>query len=387
MSEAKIDYLGPSPDLLPGKRAHQPWWKKLPVGFLAVVALPTTIAVVYFLFIAAPRYVSEARFVVRTPDRVQASGLGLALQGVGIASGQTEAYAVHEYITSRDGLRDLKRQHDVSSIIGLPEVDFWARYPRPWESRTEEGLHKAFQRFVTVGYDATTGISTLRVEAFRARDAYALSNALLTGGEVLVNRLNERAAANTITDAAKAESEARIHLASVQRRLTEFRTTQGYIDPSLQARESSELIGGLLTIVAQLRAERDQLLSEAPASPQIPILNGRISAYERQVATERSKLAGGATSLAPSVGTYQDLMLERELADQRLALATAGLVSARQEARRQNLYLERIVNPSLPDKPDLPRRWISILTVFISCLLAYGVGWLVWAGVREHRQD
>lgn len=386
MTEAKIDYIGPSSKLLTADVVQAPWWRKLPLGFLIVVALPTLVAGVYYLLIASPRYVSESRFVVRSPERVQAAGLGVMLQGVGLAGGHTDAYAVHEYITSRDGLNDLQRRYDVAAIIGRPEADVFSKYPQPWEGRTQEGLYKGLQRFVTVGFDSATGISTLRVEAFKPQDAQSLSNALLSGGEALVNRLNERSARDSLAEAAKAEEEARAHLADVQQRLTAFRNRAGFIDPRLQATESSGLIGGILATLAQLRAERDQIQAEAPQSPQISVLTGRIAAYERQVAAERAKLTGGEGALAPSVGAYQDLILEQELADRQLGQATAAVISARQEARRQNLYLERIVNPNLPDKPTQPRRWLAILTVLTSSLLAYGVGWLVWAGVREHRQ-
>jgi capsular polysaccharide transport system permease protein len=386
MTEAKLDYLGPSPILLTADGTKTPWWRKLPMGFLIVVALPTLIAMVYYLLIASPRYVSESRFIVRSPERVQAGGLGIMLQGVGLGGGQTDAYAVHEYITSRDGLADLQRRFDVAGIIGRPDADLFSRYPKPWEGRSDEGLYKGLQRFVTVGYDSTTGISTLRVEAFRAADAQALSSALLAGGENLVNQLNERAARNGISEAARAEAEARANLADVQQRLTSFRNRAGFIDPKLQASESSELIGGLLATLAQLRAEREQLQAEAPQSPQLAALSGRIAAYERQVTAERAKLTGGASSLAPSLGLYQNLILEQEMADKQLGAATAAVITARQEARRQALYLERIVNPNLPDKPTQPRRWLAILTIFTSAMLLYGVGWLVWAGVREHRQ-
>lgn len=386
MTEAKLDYLGPAPKLLTSARDQTPWWRKLPLGFLIVVALPTLIALVYYLLIASPRFVSESRFIVRSPERMQTTGLGVVLQGVGISGGHTDAYAVHEYITSRDGLRDLQRRFDVGAIIGRPGVDPFSKYPLPWEGQTEEGLYKGLQRFVTVGHDSTTGISTLRVEAFRARDAQALSDALLSGGESLINRLNERAARDGISESTQAETEARARLADVQQRLTAFRNRQGFIDPRLQATESSELIGGMLASLAQMRAEREQIVAATPNNPTLPTLDGRIAAYERQVAAERAKLTGSATSLAPSLGAYQDLVSEQELADRQVGLATAAVVAARQEARRQNLYLERIVNPSLPDKPTQPRRWLAILTVFASGMLLYGVGWLVWAGVREHRQ-
>lgn len=80
-------------------------------------------------------------------------------------------------------------------------------------------------------------------------------------------------------------------------------------------------------------------------------------------------------------------MLNRELADKELVQATAALLGAQQDARRQRLYLERVVDPSLPDQPSEPRRLRLLLTVFLSALIAYAVGWLIWAGIREHRQD
>ena len=386
MTEAKLNYIGPAPALLTGPSTKKAWWRRLPIGLFLVVILPTLIAAIYYLGIASPIYVSEARFVVKTPGRTQVSSLGVALQGVGITSGPTDSFAVHEFITSRDALNQLQRRLDVAAIIGHRDADFLSRYPRPGESRTEEGLYKALQRFVTVGYDSTTGISTLRVEAFRPNEAKAISEALLAGGESLVNRLNQRSAADAITEASRSQEEARMRLNSVQQQLTAFRNREGFIDPQLAAQESSQLIGGLLATIAQLRAEESQLRAEAPASPQLPTLTGRIAAYEGQVAEERAKLTGGSSSLAPSIGAYQDLILERELADRQLTEATATLVSASQEARRQNLYLERIVEPNLPDKATQPKRWLALLTVFISCLLVYSVGWLIYAGVREHGQ-
>ena len=86
------------------------------------------------------------------------------------------------------------------------------------------------------------------------------------------------------------------------------------------------------------------------------------------------------------ISTYEDLVLNREFADKQLAAATAALTSAEQEARRQKLYLERIVQPTLAEQPLEPKRWLAILTIFATCLLIYGVGWLMWAGMREHRQ-
>lgn len=387
MTEHKISYVGPLPAIEGPEKKRSNLWTRVPTGFLVVVALPTLIAMIYYLLIASPRYVSEARFVVRSAGSAQPSAMGLALQGVGFSTGMNDAFAVHEYISSRDGMKELQRTYDLNKIFGRPGSDFVARYPRPWESRSEESLYKALQRFITVGYDSGTGISTLRVEAFNPKDAQALNKAMLASGESLINRLNERASNNAVRDAKAALERAENEVAASQQALTALRNSAQFIDPRLAAAESSGVINGLLVTIAQLRAERAQIAAEAPASPQLPILSNRIAAYERQVAEARAKMAGDASSLSNKIAPFEELTLRREIADKQLTQATAALLAAEQEAGRQKLYLERIVEPSLPDKASEPRRWRSILTILASALLAYGVGWLIWAGVREHRQQ
>jgi len=351
-----------------------------------VVVLPTLITAIYFLFIVTPRYVSEARFIVRAAEREQQSPFGVALQGVGLSTTTTDAFAVHEYIKSRDGLKELERHHNLRAILAPPQADIFSRYPRPWEGKSDEGLFKAFGRYVTVGYDSTTGISTLRVQAFRARDAQIVANSLLEGGEGLVNRLNDRAGERGVAEAQQTLREAEERLVVAQQALGAFRNRERFIDPSSAASEGSDLIGGLAVTVATLRAERDQMAQATPNSPQLPALDGRIAALERQIDAARLKIVGNANSLAPKIGAYESLSLDRELADKSVAAARTSLDNAMVEARRQRLYLERVVSPNLPDEPSQPKPWTAILTVLATSLLAYATGWLIVSGIREHKQ-
>ena len=86
MNDPKLNYVGPLPDLLTSSHAATPWWRKIPLAFVVVVVLPTLVAAIYFLLIASPRYVSEARFIVRAANQPQPTSLGFALQGVGSVS-------------------------------------------------------------------------------------------------------------------------------------------------------------------------------------------------------------------------------------------------------------------------------------------------------------
>ncbi|MFN7230521.1 MAG: chain-length determining protein, partial [Brevundimonas sp.] len=200
MSDTKVTFLGPLPKGLGDFDSGGGWRDRLPWGALLVIVLPTLIAAIYFLFIASPRYVSEAQFVVRTAGQTNTGTLGMALQGIGVSPAQSDAFAVHEFITSRAGAADLSEEFDLPVVLNRG-ADPFSAYPRLGESRTQEGLHKALKRFVTVGYDATTGISTLTVEAFRPDDAQAMAETLLAGGEQLINELNERSSANAIAEA------------------------------------------------------------------------------------------------------------------------------------------------------------------------------------------
>ena len=65
----------------------------------------------------------------------------------------------------------------------------------------------------------------------------------------------------------------------------------------------------------------------------------------------------------------------------------ASLEAARAESRRQQIYLERVVDVSLPDRAHYPQRLRAVLIVFISCFLLYSIARLLIAGVREHSQQ
>lgn len=387
MADTNLTFIGAAEEPRASRPAKRSWRRRVPLGFLVVVVAPTVLGAIYYGLIASPRYTSESHFVVRSASASQPTGLGLALQGVGLSAGTSDAFAVHEYMTSRDSLKTLQSRFNLKAMLAPPGADWFSRAPRPWESNGDETLYKGFQRFLTVGYDATSGISTLRVEAFSAKDAERINAAMLDSGEALINRLNERSAANAVRDARLSYEQASREVATSQQALTSLRNSAQFIDPRTAVAETAEVVGGLLVTIAQLRAERAQVAAEAPSSPQLPSLDNRIAAYERQVAEARAKATGSASSLAPKVGAFEDLMMRREIADKVMAQATAALLTAEQDARRQKLYLERIVSPSLPDKPTEPKRWIAMLTIFASSLLVYAVGWLIWAGVREHRQD
>nr|MBP8024977.1 capsule biosynthesis protein [Neisseria sp.] len=82
---------------------------------------------------------------------------------------------------------------------------------------------------------------------------------------------------------------------------------------------------------------------------------------------------------------YQRLFLENELAEKQMAVAVTSLENAKAEAERQQLYLEVVSQPSVPDMAQLPTRIYNIIATLIIGLIVYGILSLLIASVREHK--
>jgi capsular polysaccharide transport system permease protein len=362
---------------------------RLPFLFIFVVVAPNLLAIYYFLAVASPIYVSEARFVLRTPSQPSISAvprLGAMLQGVGLKPADTDAFAVHAYILSRNAVAELDKGRALRRVLGPSDADPIARFPRPFEKPSAENLYRAYKRFIGVDYDSTTGISTLTVKAFNPADARQIANALLDQGEVIVNRLNIQAQTDAVDQARRDLQDAQGRLVDAQARMTAYRNRNKIVDPQSAGQVATQLIGKLASDLATLRAERNGIAASTPQSPELPGLDQRIRAYDQQLASESAKIAGENDSLASKIGEYERLSLEAAFLERAMGSAATRLEGAAAEARNKQLYLQRVVEPTTADSPALPLRWRNILTVMITSLLAYGALVLIVAGVREHRQ-
>ena len=354
------------------------------LGFLLVVVLPTLLTGIYYEGIAADQYSSEAKFVVRSSKIQPGGGIGSLLSGVGISRAQDDTYPVNDFIMSRDAAKLLSDHQDLRAVMNRPEADFLARFPTFYSKNTFEDLFKRYKDFVNVTLDTSSGISTLAVRSFRAGDAQTIATALLADAEGLVNRMNDRARRDAITVAQSEVDRSEQRITDVQAALTQFRLKQNTLDPTKTSTGLLDLIGRMSQESASSKAQLFELIRTSPQSPQIPGLRNRIGALDRQIAEEQRKIVGGDSAIANSLGDYERLILSREFADKSLTSAIGSLETARVEAQRQQLYLERVVEPNFADDALYPRRVVSIATVLLACLLIYGIGWLLVAGVREH---
>lgn len=350
--------------------------------FWLTVVLPTMVAVSYFGFIASDIYISETRFVVRSPERQTASPLGMLLKGTGFTRSQDDSYTVQEFILSRDALHALDGKFNLRAVFNKGDV--FSRFPGiDWDD-SFENMHRYYQKMVSVQLDPSSSIVTVKVRAFSAEDALKINQHLLEMSEALVNQLNERGRQDMIRLAANevAEAEKRYKLAVLA--LARYRNEKGVIDPEKQAAIPLQQITKLQDELIATKSQLAQLQLLAKDNPQIPVLRNRIQMLENEIDLESSRVAGGGRSLASKAAEFQRLVLEKEFSDKQLASALASLEQARNEAQRQQLYLECIAQPGLPDAAMEPRRLRAILATLLLGLVAWGVLSMIVAGIREH---
>lgn len=355
--------------------------------FLLTTAVPTALAAIYFGLVASDVYISEARFVVRSPERQLASPLGALLKGSGFSRSQDDSYTVQDFILSRDALKRLDESFNVKKSFSSADIDRLNRFAGlDWDDSFEALYRYYTKKIVAVQLDPLSSITTLTIRAFNPEDAWRINQSLLEMSEALVNQLNARGRQDMIgyalEEVAAAQEKAKLAALALAR----YRNEKGVIDPEKQSAIPLQQIAKLQEELISTKAQIQQLEKVARNNPQLPVLRQRAQLLQNEIRDETVRVAGaGDRSLAGKAAQFQRLALEREFADKMLASALASLEQARNEAQRQQLYLERIAGPSVPDAAMEPRRLRSVLAVFVLGLMAWGILAMLAAGIREHQ--
>lgn len=374
----------------PERKPRRKWLvrarRKLNGLFLISVVIPTALAVWYYGLFASDVYLSEARFLVRNPQRQQATGLGALLQTTGFSRAQDDTYSVHDFIRSRDALREIDEQLGFRQAYSQHSIDFVNRFPGLYPDQSFESLHRYYQNQVGITYDPVSSISVLEVRAFNAEAAQRINEMLLEMGERLVNNMNERSRRDLIDVADREVKIAETRAKNAAAALANFRSARSVFDPGVQGALQLQGVAKLNEDLIAAQAQLAQILKVSPQNPQIESLRNAVAGLQQAIRDEKARVVGHSGGLVAQSPEYDRLMLEKTFADRQLATTLAALDTARAEAQRKQLYLERLVQPHRPDYALEPRRIRSTFTVFVLGLIAWGVLSLIVAGVREHTE-
>jgi capsular polysaccharide transport system permease protein len=167
--------------------------------------------------------------------------------------------------------------------------------------------------------------------------------------------------------------------------LSNYRNQQSLYDPQRQSDLQLQEITALQTDLAATRKQIADLKAIARDNPQIAVLENRERVSQSQIGAEMAKVAGGHASLSSKAPEYEAITLDRDFADKYLGVALDSLEQARENAMSQQLYVERVAEPSRPDIAMEPRRVRDVLVTFLLSLLVWGIASLLVTAAREHR--
>lgn len=355
------------------------------VCFFLIVIVPTALTAGYMFGYAADQYVSEARFVVRGQASQSTGMLTGLLQSTGLSHAQEDTYVVQDYMQSRDGMDELIRNSDLRAVFNRPEADPIFRFPL-WSGWTsDEHLFRYYKSHVQAELDSTTGVSSLIVRTFRATDSQKIASSLLTAGEALVNRMNERQRENTLRHARQDVQDAERRVTDVGRQIAEFRNRESVLDPTKQSIPLLTGINDLQMALVRTNIQISQIATSTPKSPLIAELHRRAKVLQEQIDLARTQITGSDTSLVPKITEFDALALQQTFADKLLGSAIQSFETARIAAERQELYLETIVQPNLSDYPGFPKRFATVAVVFASLMGLFIGGRLIFSAAREHK--
>jgi capsular polysaccharide transport system permease protein len=352
---------------------------------VALVALPTTAAAVYYLFIAADQFVAEFRFGLRAAEPARAE-IGTLLPMTGAAQTTVDSYAVAQYIGSRAIVDDLDPKLDLRQMFSTLAADWPARLHLPV---TVEDLVTYWQRQVDAFFDPINGTIVVRARAFTPADALRLAQAVLASSERLVNELSARARRDALRNSENDVSAAEHRLGAALAHMRDYRDKEGLIDPKKAADANAALAGRLRDELVHAEASLATLQQfVARNAPALKLLQARIDSLKAQQSVLDSEATETAQSrertLSRLMGSYEELESERHFAETAYQHALEALDRARINADRQQIYVADFVPPSLPEKSLYPRRWRSLALVFAAAFMVWAIGGLTVRSIRDH---
>lgn len=378
----------PAPIIEPPRRARFPVAATL--SFLLLVFLPVTIVSWYALGLAADRYASRAAFSIRASETSPPQDLaGLIAGPAGVAA--VDAQILYDFLHSQDIVRRIARRLDLADIFSATPTDPIFNLS-PGQPIEDVVWH--WTRMVDVGLDPSSGILTVEARAFTPIDAQRITSAIIEESAALANRLSDKARRRLVDATGREVEESEQRLRAIRLKLRRFRDGTQNVDPTQSATATLGLVSELEGELARARVQLAELAGVLSAeAPQVRTLRRRIATLETRIAEERTRLGRGAQPseasetdpLSTVVGRYEELLVDREFAEQAYTLALAAHQQALTEARRLHRHLAIHIEPTLSERAEYPVRGLWIAIALIVCLAGWAMLHLVMANIAERR--
>ncbi len=361
---------------------------RLAFSFVLLVLLPTIGAGYYLYTMAKDQFVSEVGFTVRREEAPLVSNLLTTLGNVS-SSSSSDSDILFEYVRSQELVRRVDEEIDLRSLYGAvyDEDPLFGLDP----DATIEELVDYWQRVVRVSYAPSTGLLELEVRAFDPQTATRVARLVFSESSEMINELSQIARDDATRYAREDLERAQADLKALRQSLTEFRMRTQIVDPQAAIQGQMGLLASLQQQLGEALIEYDLLVGKAPENdPRILQVKGRLEAIRARIDQERQQFGQGGDvadgeNYATMVARFEQLLVEREFAEQKYATAVANFDRAQTEAQRQSRYLAAYVGPTEAESAIYPRRLLIFLRGAFFSTIAWANLALVYYTLRARR--
>lgn len=348
------------------------------ICFVVLFLLPVILGGVYYFAISSRQYVTESYISLSS----QSAGVRAALSGL-LGGGSSENIGeVMEYLRSANVIDDVDRDLGLAGLFSGAEIDWLSRLPS--DAAMEEKV-RYWRRHLDLEKKNFTSQIRVRIRAFSPQDSLSLHDTVLRLAEAHVNAISDRQHKRRIEEAQDSVDRAREAHRDATEALRKVREDARMLDPKITAKGYQTILGKLQETAATLERRIKTIRAQAQNSPQVRRLEPQLEVVRRQIEEYKNLIASPGSdniaSIASTAASIDSREIDVEIARTELAARMAMLEAAQTTAAEQAVFLQRIVEPTLPQKATYPRRWLSFSIILIGAtilwLLAAGFGLLV----------
>ncbi|WP_457640405.1 GumC family protein [Persephonella sp.] len=359
--------------------------KKLIIGLFLFITISTAI----ISFILTPVYRSEASVI---PVSAASSPLG-ELAGLaamaGFSVGSTGDSAKIMAILKSRSIKEAVIK-DIDLIPVLLEEDI------PEDRDPMNVAVETLDEMVSVSEDKKTGVITISIDYKDPELAKKIAEKYIEKLQEIMNEKSLTIARFNRLFLEKRLKEEERKLEKIQSKLADFQKKTKIIQPSQQLEGVMDLYSNLIAkkieLIVKLRSVEAAFSED---NPKVKSLKEQLKAVSQQI-----KDLEGKTNIAalPSLSQvpeklieYENLMRELKVSEEVYETLVKMYEQARLKEAKENIYVEVIDPPSLPDKPVKPKKKLMVAvagvsSLFLGVFLAFFLEWIENVK-RRHRNE
>ncbi|AXL34315.1 capsule biosynthesis protein [Campylobacter jejuni] len=341
--------------------------------------------VIYYVFIAADRYVSTISMSVKSTTGSTQVANGILSLLTSTSNTNEDIKFLQGYIESLDMLKILDEKIHLRKLYDEQFIDLFYKIS---DSSPIESYLKYYQNRVKVHIDDKTGLLDVEVEGFTPESTHLIAQTIMQESEKFINEISHKAAREQMSFVEEELIKYKERYQKAQNDLIVFQNKYGVFDPLKQAETKASLIARLEGSIAEKETKLSTMQSYMNENaPEMITLKAEINALKKQLMKEKSKISANnpAQKLNDLAAKFQDLKIEVGFAQSAYEAALKAYEAARLEALRKIKQLVIVQTPDIPQSAKYPEKLYDILTAFMILSLIFGIIKFVKMIIEEHK--